>query len=52
MSGFRLARRCGVLAGVAALWATAAWAQGQPAPTSAGAETKTGIKAASIKFYN
>jgi hypothetical protein len=31
MSGFRLARRCGVLAGAA---------------------TKTGIKAATSKFYN
>ena len=108
MNGFRVARRCSVLAGVAALCVTAAWAQAQPTPTSAGpgriicrsitscelgvgippsiryhidasavpgadkdrlvkqctakeapcvatvtgAETKTGIKAASIKFYN
>ena len=108
MRGFRVARRCCVLAGVVALWAPIAWAQGQPAPTSVGpgriiclsisscelgvgippsirydvdiaavpdadkdrlvkqctadaapcvatvtgAETDTGIKAASIKFYN
>jgi hypothetical protein len=108
MSGFRVARRCWVLAGVAVLCATAVSARGQPAPTSAGpgriicpsitscelgvgippsisydvdasavpdadkdrlvkqctadaapcvatvtgAETDTGIKAASIKFYN
>jgi hypothetical protein len=108
MNGFRVARRCGVLVGVAALWASVGWAQAQPAPTSAGpgriicrsiancelgvgippsiryhidasalpdadkdrlvkqctakaapcvatvtgAETKTGIKAAGIKFYN
>jgi hypothetical protein len=107
MSGLRLAR-CGVVAGAAVLWTTAAWAQAQPAPTSAGpgriicraattcelgigtppsiryrvdasalpdsdkarlvkqctpkaapcvatvngAETKAGIRAASIKFYN
>jgi hypothetical protein len=108
MNGFRVARRCSVLAGVATLWASAVLAQGQPTPTSAGpgriicrsitncelgvgippsiryhidasavpdadkdrlvkqctakaapcvatvtgAETKTGIKAAGIKFYN
>jgi hypothetical protein len=32
MSAFPVARRCSVLAGVAALWATAAWAQSQPTP--------------------
>ncbi len=108
MNGFRVARRCSVLAGIAALWATAGWAQGQPTPTSVGpgriicrsaasyelcvgippsiryqidasavpaadndplvgqctttaatcvatvtgAETKTGIEATSVKFYN
>jgi hypothetical protein len=36
MSGIRVARRCSVLAGIAALWATASWAQVQPAPTTAG----------------
>jgi hypothetical protein len=36
MSGYRAARRCCVLAGVAALWAANGWAQAQPAPTSAG----------------
>ncbi len=36
MNMFGIARRCGVLAGVMALSASAAWAQSAPAPTSAG----------------
>jgi hypothetical protein len=36
MRGFRVARRCWVLAGAAAVWAPVVWAQGQLAPTSVG----------------
>jgi hypothetical protein len=36
MSKFRVAILCGVLAAMAALCGTAAWAQAQPAQTSAG----------------
>jgi hypothetical protein len=50
MKVFRFATQCSVLMGVAMLSGTAAWAQAQPAPTSAGPGRITCTTAASCEL--